>query len=74
MTFLYLNPLILILKSNPKTCRFWDPLMPCCTQYPHPLEMDYVYHKQNEKCLHLIRLTHSVDMIKHLSNTFKNAS
>jgi hypothetical protein len=48
--------------------------MPCCTQYPHPPQMDYIYHKQNEQYLHLIKLTHFVDMIEHLNNTFMNAS
>jgi hypothetical protein len=44
--------------------------MPCCTQYPHPLRMDYIYYKPNEQDLHLIGLAHSMAMLEHLSNTF----
>jgi hypothetical protein len=65
-----INPLVLILTSNFGICRFWVNLMPCCTQYPHPLQMDYIYYKPNEQYLHLIRLAHYVAMLKHLSNTF----
>jgi len=65
-----INPLLLILTSNFGICRFWVNLMPCCTQYPHPLWMDYIYYKPIEQYLHLIGLTNFVAMLKHLSNTF----
>jgi hypothetical protein len=44
--------------------------MPCCTQYPHPLRMNYIYYKPNEQYIHLLRLAHFVAMLEHLSNTF----
>jgi hypothetical protein len=65
-----INPFVLILTSNFGICRFWVNLMPCCTQYPHPLWMDYIYYKPNEQYLHLIGLAHSMAMLEHLSNTF----
>jgi hypothetical protein len=65
-----INPLVLILASNFGICRFWVNLMPSCTQYPYPLQMDYIYYKPNEQYLHLIGLAHFVAMLEHLSNTF----
>jgi len=65
-----INPLVLILTFNFGVCRFWDHLMPCYTQYPHPSQMDYIYYKSNEQYPHLIGLTHSMAMLEHLSNTF----
>jgi hypothetical protein len=34
--------------------------MPYCTQYPHPLWMNYIYYKPNEQYLHLMGLAHSM--------------
>jgi len=65
-----INSLVLISTFNFGVCRFWDHLMPCCTQYSHASQIDYIYYKLNEQYPHLIGLTHSVAMLEHLSNTF----
>ncbi len=44
--------------------------MPCCTQYPHPPQMDYIYYKSNDQYPYLIGLTHCVAILEHLSNIF----
>jgi hypothetical protein len=70
----FINPVVLILISNFGICRFWVHLIPCCTQYPHPLWMDYIYYKPNEQYFHLIKLAHYLAMLEHLSNTLLSLS
>jgi hypothetical protein len=70
LEYFHINPLVLIMTSNFGIYRFWVNLMPCCTQYTHPLRMDYIYYKPNEQYFHMIGLTHFVAMLKHLNNTF----
>jgi len=58
-----INPLVLILTSNFGICRFWINRLPCYTQHPHPLQMDYIYYKSNEQYLHYF-------IMKYLHNNF----